>query len=94
MKAVVGTTAWSLFLGREGQGSPAEVAKLKNDIPEGRAVLPGIVRQELLPGIKNPGQFAKRSHPPEGFSDALATSGDHIAAARFFNQCRKGGIPG
>lgn len=94
MKVVVDTTVWSLFLRRRsGTGAP-EVAKLRQYIQEGRALMPGIVRQELLSGIKEKRQFNRLSELLEGFPDLLATSEDHLSAARFYNQCRKKGIQG
>ncbi|MEM7791851.1 MAG: PIN domain-containing protein [Verrucomicrobiota bacterium] len=95
MKVVVDTTVWSLFLRRDKPAdSSPEVEKLKVYLQDGRAALPGIVRQELLSGIRNPEQFDKLSHLLEGFPDILATSEDHLNAARFFNQCRQQGIQG
>lgn len=56
--------------------------------------MPGIVRQELLSGIKTEAQFKRLGGLLEGFPDMLATSEDHLTAAGFFNQCRRRGIQG
>lgn len=94
MKIVVDTTVWSHFLRRGDRDNSPEVAQLKTYIQERRAILPGIVRQELLSGIKDSQQFEILSHLLEGFPDQLATSEDHLTAARFFNRCRQQGIQG
>jgi predicted nucleic acid-binding protein len=94
MKVVIDTTVWSLFLRRDRQKPSTEVDRLKQYIQEGRAQMLGIVRQELLSGIKIQKQFVTLSHLLEGFPDILATSEDHITAAKFFNQCRQKGIQG
>ena len=94
MKVVIDTTVWSLFLRRDRQKPSTEVDQLKQYIQAGRAQMLGIVRQELLSGIKIQKQFVALSHLLEGFPDILATSEDHITAAKFFNKCRQNGIQG
>jgi len=94
MKVVIDTTVWSLFLRRDRQKPSTEVDQLKQYIQEGRAQMLGIVRQELLSSIKIQKQFVTLSHLLEGFPDILATSEDHITAAKFCNQCRQKGIQG
>lgn len=94
MNVVVDTTVWSLFLRRDRTGKHPEVAKLRQYIQEGRAPMLGIIRQELLSGIKHAEQFDRLSQLLEGFPDVLAISEDHRNAARFFNQCRQEGIQG
>ena len=94
MKVVVDTTVWSLFLRRAPREATFEVEQLRRYIQESRALMPGIVRQELLSGIKEWAQFDKLDQLLEGFPDLLATSEDHRTAARFFNECRRNGIQG
>ncbi|CAA6695435.1 MULTISPECIES: PIN domain-containing protein [unclassified Lentimonas] len=94
MKVIVDTSVWSLFLRRDTSSAVPQVAQLKQYIQQGRAQMLGIVRQELLSGIKNEAQFNRLSHLLEGFPDILATSDDHLTAAKFFNQCRYQGIQG
>jgi predicted nucleic acid-binding protein len=94
MKVIVDTSAWSLFLRRDTNKAEPQVAQLRQYIQEGRAQMPGIVRQELLSGIKDEAQFKRLSHLLDGFPDILAISEDHLTAAKFFNQCRQKGIQG
>lgn len=94
MKVIVDTTVWSLFLRREAGTSREEVKRLIKYIREGRALMLGIVRQELLSGIKDRQQFERLGDLLDGFPDILATSKDHRTAADFFNQCRSKGIQG
>ena len=94
MKVIIDTSVWSLFLRRHTSEEAPQVARLKQYIQEGRAQMLGIVRQELRSGIKNETQFTRLSHLLEGFPDILATSNDHLNAAKFFNQCRHQGIQG
>ena len=54
----------------------------------------GIIRQELLSGIRQVGQFRKIRRILEGFPDLLATSEDHLTAARFLNDCQRRGVQG
>ena len=63
-------------------------------VRDGRAVLIGAIRQELLCGIKTPGQF-------EALGDSLAAFGDmtlsrqvYESAAQAFNSCRVNGVQG
>jgi predicted nucleic acid-binding protein len=94
MKVVVDTTVWSLFLRRAPREATVEVERLRRYIQESRALMPGIVRQELLSGIKKRAQFDTLDQLLEGFPDLLATSKDHRTAALFFNECRRNGIQG
>jgi predicted nucleic acid-binding protein len=63
-------------------------------IEDGLVVLPGIIKQELLSGLKTSQHFALVSAKLEYFSYLLATDADHILAARLFNRCQKVGIQG
>jgi hypothetical protein len=60
---LVDTSVWSLALRRKAEDLNATeksmVAELTELIKEGRARIIGLVRQELLSGIKTPGQYAK-----------------------------------
>ena len=59
---------------------------------EHRVQMLGIIRQELLSGIRKVGQFSQIERILEGFPDLLATSGDHLTAARFLTTARGGGF--
>ncbi len=57
-----------------------------------RVVVPGIVIQELLSGIKEPSQAEKIMEIMEGYPILLATQDHHIEAASISNVCRKAGV--
>ena len=96
MNVLVDTSVWSLALRRTPRDlSPAEksvVAELAELINEGRAKIIGLVRQELLSGIKTPGQFAKLLEILRSFPDEPLATTDYEAAAAAGNQCRCKGL--
>lgn len=57
-----------------------------------RVVVPGIVVQELLSGIKEPSQAEKIMEIMEGYPMLLATQDHHAEAANISNVCRKAGV--
>ena len=94
MKVIVDTSVWSEFLRRKQEGKTANVEVLKALIKEGRAVMPGIVKQELLSGIRARDRFEKLRKLLSGFQSLLATEEDHIRAASLFNTCKRAGVQG
>lgn len=54
----------------------------------------GIIRQELLSGIRYTEQFMQLRNYLRAFSDLELTSEDYELAAEFFNICRKNGVQG
>lgn len=94
MKIIADTSVWSLFLRREKPHNEPKIGLLKQAILEQRIQMLGIIRQELLSGIRSREQFKKISAILEGFPDLPATTEDHILAAEFFNQCRRNGVQG
>ena len=52
----------------------------------------GIVRQELLSGIKTTAQYEKLRAALRAFPDESITTADHEAAAKASNACRAKGI--
>jgi len=63
-------------------------------IREMRAELLGVIRQELLSGIREAAQFEKLRGRLRAFPDLQVTAADHERAAEFFNQCRARGVQG
>jgi predicted nucleic acid-binding protein len=96
-RVVVDTVIWSLALRRRRPRdlSPGErqTARLVRDlIVAARAVLLGVVRQELLSGVDNPATFESlRSHLAE-FGDDPPDVDDYERAAAFANACEAGGV--
>lgn len=94
MKLIVDTSVWSLFLRRKAFSENKEVALVRQAIVEKKVQMLGIIRQELLSGIKNPDQFEQIKEMLDGFPDLLAETEDHLLAASYFNRCRARGIQG
>ena len=92
MKVIVDTCVWSLALRRKPQASDSIVKKLRDLITDGRVVLIGAVRQEILSGIKHQEQFEKLSDNLQAFPDLLLNTEDYELAADYFNMCRRHGI--
>jgi len=99
MKILVDTSIWSLALRRSSTAtlSPsqsAQVAELADLVRDGRAVMIGAIRQELLSGIKLQAQFEQLRSALQAFDDCPVTVADYELAAEFFNRCRAVGVQG
>jgi hypothetical protein len=70
------------------------VDELAELIHEGRVVMMGPVRQELLSGIKTHAQFELLRERLRAFPDVALDHFDYEEAASCFNQCRAKGIQG
>lgn len=96
MNVLVDTSIWSLALRRKAQDlNPIEnsaVAELTNLIKEGRARIIGVVRQELLSGIKTSSQYEKLRAILRSFPDELVAIEDYEAAAKASSACRARGV--
>ena len=68
------------------------VAELSELIREGRGRLIGLVRQELLSGIKMTEHYEKLRLHLRSFPDEPINTSDHEEAAKAGNQCRRRGI--
>jgi len=96
MNVLVDTSVWSLALRRKSKDlNSAEqflVQELLDFIREGRVYLLGVVRQEVLSGIKNPEQFEKIRGFFRPFYDEPPTAEDYEMAAIAHNRCRAKGV--
>ena len=97
MKVLVDTCAWSLLLRRKARTALSgdeqfTLASLKEAIRDGRVVLIGPVRQEVLSGIKAQAQFEKLRNSLAAFADEPLTTHHFEEAARLFNLCRSRGV--
>jgi predicted nucleic acid-binding protein len=96
MNILVDTSVWSLALRRKSEHlSTAEkslVAELSELIREGRARITGLVRQELLSGIRATEQYESLRLHLRSFPDEPIDTSDHEEAAKAGNQCRGKGI--
>lgn len=96
MNVLVDTSVWSLALRRQAKDlNPAEraaVAELTNLIKEGRARIIGLVRQELLSGVKAAAQYERLRTVLRSFPDEPVATDDYEAAAKAGNDCRTRGV--
>ena len=98
MKILVDTSIWSLALRRKRQKLTKQeylnIEELVDLIDEGRAVLVGPVRQEILSGISDPSHFSALREKLRAFENFPISTEDYELAASFFNTCRKRGVQG
>jgi predicted nucleic acid-binding protein len=96
VNVLVDTSVWSLALRRKAQNlSTAEkstVDELAELVREGRARIIGLIRQELLSGIKASAQYEKLRATLASFPDEPIDASDYEAAAKASNDCRAKGI--
>lgn len=96
MNVLVDTSVWSLALRRKSESLRANerilVAELTELIREGRARMIGLVRQELLSGIKTRDQYEKLRAQLRAFPDESVEMSDYEEAAEAGNRCRAKGI--
>jgi predicted nucleic acid-binding protein len=96
MKVLVDTSIWSLALRRRPRDlNPREnllAGELTELIREGRVAIIGLIRQELLSGIKSSAQFEELRKTLRAFSDQPVEIEDYEAAASASNVCRARGI--
>jgi predicted nucleic acid-binding protein len=91
------TSVWSLALRRRDAASLSQEeqklkAELTQAIQDGRVVMVGLIRQELLSGIKEHAQFEKVKSALAPFLDEQIDITDHEHAARLYNECRSQGL--
>jgi predicted nucleic acid-binding protein len=98
MMALVDTSVWSLALRRKpGDLNAHERALtlvLAELIREGRAQIVGVVRQELLSGIRDAERFEKLRDYLRAFDEPTLEVADYEVAAEMHNRCRSRGIAG
>jgi predicted nucleic acid-binding protein len=88
------TSALSQFLRRSPDTQNDVAPKVEKLIDSNQLALFGIVRQELLSGIKLPAHFERIDLTTQALPLFFADDEDHTTAARFFNTCRAKGIQG
>jgi predicted nucleic acid-binding protein len=98
MLTLVDTPIWSVSLRRDAAKLSAEQVALRHDlsqlIREDRARLIGIVRQEVLSGIRDEAQFRRVRDHLRAFEDEPLARDDFEEAARASNVCRRAGVAG
>ena len=94
MNVIVDTSVWSGVLRRPKGRDGGFRRDLEELIQEGRVVMLGPVRQELLSGLRTDTQFEKLRAALEPFSDHRLEREDFEEAAGCFNKCRRKGVQG
>ena len=92
MNVLVDTSVWSLALRRRAPKSLPHVTELGELIREGRVVIMGPIRQELLSGTKANEEFHRLREHLEPFPDLELVRDDYENAAQAFNTCRARGL--
>lgn len=93
MKVLVDTCIWSHAL-RHNKPDKDIIKKLTDLINDGRAVLIGPIKQELLSGVQRADQFEKLKEILTSFEEIQLQSNHFERAAEFCNICRSKGIQG
>jgi predicted nucleic acid-binding protein len=99
MKVLVDSSVWSLALRRHknvvlSHEQQTVVTALADLMRDGRAVMIGAIRQELLSGIKTQAGFDALKSTLTAFEDVPLTMHDYEKAAEVFNTCRANGVQG
>ena len=96
MSILVDTSVWSLALRRRpGRSTPAEErirAEWSELAREGRVLIVGAIRQEILTGIRHREQFEKLRAQLRAFTDLPLGTEHYETAADLSNACRAKGI--
>jgi len=94
VNVIVDTSVWSLALRR---GTPRETPperELVELVREGRVLIAGPIRQEILSGVRASEQFRALRDRLRAFPDVTLDAYDYEEAAACFNRCRSKGVHG
>jgi len=98
VNVLVDTPVWSLALRRKNTDLNPREQLLTQALAElvrvGQAQLVGVVRQELLSGIREEDRFRKLRDYLRAFEDPTLEAADYEEAASCHNRCRGRGISG
>lgn len=98
MNVLIDTPIWSLALRRKagqlGRGERRLVDTWARIIREGRVILIGPIRQEILSGLSDSVAFDRLREYLRAFEDEPLSTDDHEEAARCHNVCRAVGVAG
>jgi predicted nucleic acid-binding protein len=96
MNVLIDTSVFSLALRRKNESLSTNerllVAELSELIREGRARMIGLIRQELLSGVKVTEQYEKLRVHLRSFPDEVIDTSDYEEAAKAGNRCRAKGV--
>jgi predicted nucleic acid-binding protein len=90
----VDTSVWSVAFRRKQESANIHIInQLKTLIEKDESlIVPGIVFQELLSGLKEEAQFNRMYQLITGFTILVANESHHKLAAQIANNCRKNGV--
>jgi predicted nucleic acid-binding protein len=91
MDVLVDTSVWSLVLRRERPDQELS-SQLRHLVAEGRVRMIGLIRQELLSGIRTRAHFDLLRHKLRAFPDIPLDEPIHEQAAELANTCLAKGI--
>lgn len=98
MIVLVDTPVWSLALRRKpgdlNRREQAVIHALAELIRDSRVQITGVIRQELLSGIREAERFEKLRDYLRAFPEPVLDVLDYEEAAQMHNQCRSRGIAG
>jgi predicted nucleic acid-binding protein len=94
MNVLVDTSIWSLALRRKEPKDGVDEQELRELLREGRVVMMGAIRQEILSGIRTKPEFMRLRKHLRAFDDLALDHEDHEEAASCFNRCRAAGVQG
>jgi len=95
MKIIVDTCVWSVTFRKPiNKGNKSVIEELIELIKEGRVVMLGLIRQELLSGVKSEKDFIKLRDNLRAFDDYAMIKKDYELAAELYNKFRRKGIQG
>lgn len=96
MNVLIDTSVFSLALRQKSESLSTNekllVAELSELIREGRARIIGLIRQELLSGVKATEQYERLRVHLRSFPDELVDTPDYEEAAKAGNRCRAKGV--
>ncbi len=93
MKVLVDTPVWSMLLRRRNVDAGA-VAELSRLILADQATLIGVVRQEILSGLRQADQYQRVRRSLKPYNEMTPAYDDYDTAAQFSNTCRHSGVQG
>jgi predicted nucleic acid-binding protein len=92
MKVVVDTCIWSEIFRKKSAHSARDI--LATLMRQDRAIMLGIVRQELLSGFRDTSRFLQVRDLLRKYGDLDVLTEDHETAALISNTCRSKGVQG
>lgn len=95
MKVIVDTCEWSAAFRKPiNNKSKSVIAELTELINEGSIIMLGLIRQELLSGVKSEKDFIRLRDNLRAFDDHAIKEEDYELAAELYNKCRRRGVQG